>query len=1063
MKTSGSDYVSSLKTKKYRLLSIISISILLFTTLSSDISTASAEPLGLYSSAISASEATQGEVVISQIDNGVFLGRSVQLDAEEFNSVNIGPLNSIFLGQQSNRHFAATVGRFWPQSPFSLSLFTPLNLTTAGVTILSPDDGSVENADLCPVAPCTKEFTFEVEVLGAPVDSVVLEFTPEGQTSHESKICEYDPIENYPACPDPPQVFSHMVPLHEGRWIVVARVTRGTSVESSTPIHLEVLPPTDTQPGPVSLSEVVPNRGVPRILIRDSSPGVSRISTEPDSVKIIGTNLNDNSFLEVYVAPIPYGEASLPPESGLPTADWCLFEATILKRGLLSGGESYLEVEIPELPRETSITCGVTPGPVGSIFTMNWRWVIRDPWIRDQREHEWWAIPSPRTVAWHDSPPFKMVKPAYPLINGFGFKNTATIPTYNEFLTVYGNNAYICVGALGVCLTRIPDPLYHLLWWPIYDQVVRSTGGSCNGMSSTSLLMAREELQTEDFNPAVHYPVGFDVPGYPSAYKDTNFCTPFCSPPKPDNLWATIRMNHGVQISWEFIMEVIETLGEAIFDPNDITSIKGVPNATLARVKSAPQDYVVCFFQVGSGHCVTPYRVDSNKIYIYDNNAVKDVSRYIEIVDGDYNYPARRSEPNHGNAIMAFPIDIWKNGRRLPGLGDLLLYIRGEVIDFLYMIAVGSGDMIVTNDAGGRWGWEEDGSFTDEMFGAVSIAPLGEQDAGNRVMPLLIAMNQPAPTVRIHADGGRYVYHTGAGGLLFQLEANALSGDEDRIRLGYTGGDLYSFDFTPQRDTSQFVPRIGLAIEEEESALFHWLGLDVPGGQSVGFSADKQDPAVTYNNDTGDTTRHMLALDYGSGSANSFGRMMYGPFEVPAGASQRVVLKEWPKVTEVVSEMDIDGDGTPDHTEIVSGRSAPPPLEQGVSTDLSVLAKVDAESVSQGEKVTYNVIVANAGPDDATEVMLVDTLPSGVSISSVTITKGTCVGTSGLSCKLGDLKSGEEAVVTYVVTPDFSGSLTDSFIVSGNEGDPDLTNNTSVAAAGSSEGKYKVYLSLLLR
>jgi uncharacterized repeat protein (TIGR01451 family) len=128
-----------------------------------------------------------------------------------------------------------------------------------------------------------------------------------------------------------------------------------------------------------------------------------------------------------------------------------------------------------------------------------------------------------------------------------------------------------------------------------------------------------------------------------------------------------------------------------------------------------------------------------------------------------------------------------------------------------------------------------------------------------------------------------------------------------------------------------------------------------------------------------------------------------------------------------------------------------------------VLATVDAESVSQGEKVTYNVIVTNTGPEDATEVLLVDTLPSDVSISSVTTTKGTCIDSSGLSCEIGDLNSSEEAVVTYVVTPGFSGSLKDSFIVSGNEGDPDLTNNTSVAATGSSEGKYKVYLSLLLR
>jgi len=75
-------------------------------------------------------------------------------------------------------------------------------------------------------------------------------------------------------------------------------------------------------------------------------------------------------------------------------------------------------------------------------------------------------------------------------------------------------------------------------------------------------------------------------------YADTNFCAPICSPPKPANLWATIRMNHGVQISREFLLEMLDSLGEAIFDPDDITSIKGVSNASLDRVRADPQGYV---------------------------------------------------------------------------------------------------------------------------------------------------------------------------------------------------------------------------------------------------------------------------------------------------------------------------------------------------------------------------------------------------------------------------------------------------------------------------------------
>ncbi len=856
-------------------------------------------------------------------------------------------------------------------------------------------------------------------------------------------------------------------------------MARRTIVETSPPIRITVLPPDFERPGPIRLSAVDPNQGEPSILLRDPPNGVvladgrtREIFTTPSEVKILGMNLHNNPLLEVFAAPIPAGEPILMPESALPVREWCLFPVEVPERppgitgrGETAGGESFLQVRIPVLPPETRTTCGLSPGQQVSTFGWNWRWVIRDPF---KQEHEHWAIPSPRNPdPVHDAPPFRMVKPAYPRIDGFGFRNHKTTSSFNEFLTVYGTNAYLCVGEFGVCATYVPDPLYQLLWWPIYDAIIGVTGGSCNGMSSTSLLMAREELQPEDFESDVHFPAGFDTPGPDSIlvqkmddlgnllppymegvarYEDTNFCTPYCSPPRPSNLWANIRMNHGVQISREFLLEILETLGEAVFD--DLPSIKGVPTATLERVAADPQGHVVCFFKPGKGHCVTPYRVDGNKIYVYDNNNQLDATRFIEIVGGEYyDYLARRledKEPNQGNAIMAFPIDIWKSGRHLPH--ELLVPLGPRVNEFLLLVAVGSGDMIVTNSAGGRWGWEDDGTFTDSMFGAASIAPLGPQDVDARAMPLLLAMNQPAPAVQVNADGGRYIFHTGASGHLLQLEASAMPGDKDQLQLGYAGGALRSFDFTPQRDTSLVVPRVGLAIGDEESAVFHWLGLKVPSGKSVGFDADKQSVAAIYRNDTGGPTHHVLALDHGSGPAESFGRMIYGPFDVPAGASHRVVPSSWPEVTEVVSELDFDRDGTPDHSEVITGRAVRTPLAQNASADLSVAKTVAPTSLSLGGNVTYTVIVVNAGPDGATDVMLVDALPAHVAISSLATTKGACLKSAGLDCNLSDLAAGETAVVTYVATPSLRGTLANGATVMGNEGDPDLTNNSAVAA-----------------
>jgi uncharacterized repeat protein (TIGR01451 family) len=927
------------------------------------------------------------------------------------------------------------------------------------VSILTPADGTVATADPCPVAPCTARFAFEVEVTGAPMDSVFLEAHREEGFGFNQPLCTPpDPIEGIPGCPDPPFVFSRSLGLRDGSWTITAQVRRGDRTEVSAPVRLTVFPPDIEPAGPVALIQVLPLEGETTTVLRDPDPRFpDGLSLPPSEVQIFGQNLHNNPFLEVRVAPIPFNEPSLTLGSALPLLDWCTFEAEILERGVAPDGRSFLRVAVPELPETTPTRCGIAPGPEGNTYNLNWRWIVTDRWLRPERQHAHWAIPSPRVgEAWAGAPPFRVIRPGYPRFHGFGFRNHATDPRYREFQTVYGNNAYLCVGAFGVCVTRIPDPLYHLLWWPIYRKVIGSTDGSCNGMASTSLLLARGQLQPSDFEPGVQCAFGFADPGPDSVpdggimrgvarYRNTNFCTPVCSPSQPDNLWATIRMNHGVQLSRQFLFEMLRTLGEAIFDPNDITSIKGVPNATLERVAANPRGYVLCFFEPGNGHCVTPYAVQGNRILIFENNAPGDETRFIEISGGRYSYPARTSSPNQGKAIMAFPISIWEGGRNLLGLEELATLIRGDVVKFLYMIAVGAGDMTVTNDDGGRWGWEADGSFTDEMFGAVSIAPLGPQEVDARAMPLLVAMNQPEPTAHINADGdGPYIFHTAADGHLFQLEsASAAAGDRDRVDVGYRDGTLGSFDFTPQRDAARVIPRVGLALEGEESALFHWHGLEVPGGTSAGFAGDKDAVSVTYRNATGAATRHVLVLDHASGAAEHFGRTVFGPFEVPAGASHTVSLPDWPDVSQALSELDRHGDGTVDETELVPGLPLAPPLEHGAEADLSVAATADPGVALPGEGVTRTVTVRNDGPDDATGVLLLEALPAGLEVADVGASQGACTPGARLTCELGTIAVGASVEVTFTATASELGRLSSVVTVYGSESDPDPTNNVA--------------------
>ena len=646
----------------------------------------------------------------------------------------------------------------------------------------------------------------------------------------------------------------------------------------------------------------------------------------------------------------------------------------------------------------------------------------------------------------------------------------------SEFLTVYGRNAYFCADCIPfvgcACKIAFPDPIYWMLWAPLYTVLIDMTDGSCAGMSATSLLMARELLQPEAFEPDVHFPIGFDKPG-PDAefvqelredgstvsyyrgvptYDDTSVCTPVCSPPRPANLWSTIRMNHGVQLSREFLAEVLDAVGESIFDPDDVGSIKAVPEVALERVRADPAGYVLCFFEFGNGHCVTPYRVDGNRIYVYNNNRQSDASRHIEIADGNYDYPARRAEDNppySGNAIVAFPIEIWRNSRHVIGLNDLVTSVGGDPIAFLQMIAVGAADVTVTTPTGGRWGLEDDGTFTDALPGAVALPPLGPQANPSRAMPLVMAMNQPPPQVQLNVrQSGPYSFHTAAGGHLFQVEAgHGVAGDKDHVSIAHAAGRLESFTLTPQRRASRLVPRVGLTLGDQESSVFHWFGLDVPAGTRVGFGGSKEERDSVYLNDTTGATHHVLALDHASGPANRDGRMIYGPFEVPHGAAHRVSLANWPEVTQVTSELDFDRDGTPDHTEVVTGRTVPPATRpQTGSADLSVSKATSTSEVALGQPVTFTVTVTNAGPDAATNVTLTDVLPPSAALSQITSTRGSCSSApDGLTCAIGTLTVGQRAIVTYVARTALPGTLANGALVSGDEADPALLNNYAVA------------------
>jgi len=103
--------------------------------------------------------------------------------------------------------------------------------------------------------------------------------------------------------------------------------------------------------------------------------------------------------------------------------------------------------------------------------------------------------------------------------------------------------------------------------------------------------------------------------------------------------------------------------------------------------------------------------------------------------------------------------------------------------------------------------------------------------------------------------------------------------------------------------------------------------------------------------------------------------------------------------------------------------------------------------VVAGDSVTYHLVVSNHGPDAATSVTVVDTLPSGVTFGSAVGVGWVCThdGNVSVSCTRPTVADGATApLITVVVTaPASVGDLTNLAAVSSTTPDPVADNNSS--------------------
>ncbi len=120
--------------------------------------------------------------------------------------------------------------------------------------------------------------------------------------------------------------------------------------------------------------------------------------------------------------------------------------------------------------------------------------------------------------------------------------------------------------------------------------------------------------------------------------------------------------------------------------------------------------------------------------------------------------------------------------------------------------------------------------------------------------------------------------------------------------------------------------------------------------------------------------------------------------------------------------------------------------------DVAITKTASPTTVTLGGNLTYTLTVTNNGPDTATGVSVVDTLPAGVTFVSATPSQGTATQAGGVvTATIGTIAANQSATITIVVTPTTAnataGTVSNTATVSVTELDTNPANNTAQVTA----------------
>jgi uncharacterized repeat protein (TIGR01451 family) len=143
---------------------------------------------------------------------------------------------------------------------------------------------------------------------------------------------------------------------------------------------------------------------------------------------------------------------------------------------------------------------------------------------------------------------------------------------------------------------------------------------------------------------------------------------------------------------------------------------------------------------------------------------------------------------------------------------------------------------------------------------------------------------------------------------------------------------------------------------------------------------------------------------------------------------------------------DWDGDGASAQVEYFAGTNPTDIGSAPASVGLSVTISDSPDPATVGASLTYTITVTNSGATPASDVVVTDSLPGGLTNVSVNTGKGACSGTATVTCALGTVSPFSNVVITITGSPAAAGLLSNTVSVTTTSFDADLSDNSATAS-----------------